>query len=59
MSFNLAPDEAEILKEIKRLITTYYNHGKKVPLSEVDALVEKTRILLKNQQNELKQKIES
>ena len=56
--FNLTPNEVEILKEIDRLISTYYNHNQKIPLAEVDILVEKARVLLKKQQDELKQRIE-
>lgn len=54
--FNLEPSEADVLGEIQRLLGTYYNHKEKIPLKEMDSLVEVVRILLKKQQDKLDEK---
>lgn len=54
--FKIEPGEADVLKEIHQLINSYYNNNKKIPLIEMDVLVEKTRALLKQQHDELTNK---
>lgn len=54
--FKTEPGEVDVLKEIQRLINSYYNNNKKIPLIEMDILVEKTRVLLKRQHDELTNK---
>lgn len=55
--FNLKPDEIEVLNEIRRLITSYFNNKEKIPLEEMDDLINKVRILLKKQEEKIHEKI--